>query len=397
MNWFQHILARYAAGRENRAAAVTATTSGPTFGPTSGDSGGGSGGHPHVQAIRYLVVREACEAAFAALARNDIAPAQRLVEHARGLDPAHPDVIRARALIALQTNQPLLAVDLLERDNSSLASMRLLLQLARLQAGRREAAHLDLHAWSRLESCPPQARQLLAWLELQSADTHAARAALQRNLRHQLDPAGIQMLWLIDRQTGLRDTARQFAAVMAHRLPHHEPTRAFQRLMGLGDRVPTLVPVEMIDQLAAELLDQPDVIASLVAAQKCRMQSQRVELLRRALARIVDDLPQSLDAVVALAELSLLADDADDARRWAQRGLRADPYHAKLALILDDAERRAPAPISSKPRQSESFPGASAALGSSEARPALRRVADRYPDYRDVRAALARRIAGEAA
>jgi len=219
------------------------------------------------------------------------------------------------------------------------------------------------------------------------------------------------MLWLIDRQTGLRDTARQFAAIMAHRLSHHEPTRAFERLMGLGDLVPTVVPVEMIDQLAAELLDQPDVIASLVAAQKCRMQSQRVELLRRALARIVDDLPRSLDAVVALAELSLLADDVDDARRWARRGLRADPYHAKLALILDQTERRAGLALSPKPRQSESFPGASAALGSSalgsgtlgsgsssdEARPALRRVADRYPDYRDVRAALDRHTAGEAA
>ena len=314
MGWLKDSMARRIRKRGHLAATTAVTAAVP------------SQGHPHVQAIRYLVVSEACDAALAAIARHDMKRAALLGEHALSLDVAHPEAIRVQALLAMHRGEPDTAVEWLERAGSSLGSMRLLLQLARLQAGQREAAHLELHAWARLDSCPPQARQLLAYLEHQAGDDTSARLVLQRNLRHQLEPASLQMLWLIDRQDGLCDSAKRSAAVMAHRLSHHEPTRAFERLMGMGDRVPTQVPVEMIEQLAGELLEQPDVIVTLVAAQKNRMQSQRVELLRRSLRRIVEDVPQPLEAIVALAELAMLADDADDAKRWALRGLsRSDP------------------------------------------------------------------------
>jgi hypothetical protein len=77
----------------------------------------------------------------------------------------------------------------------------------------------------------------------------------------------------------------------------------------------------------------------------------------------------------AMAQLALLADDADDARRWAHRGLRVDPYSASLALVL--------ARITDDP-----------AVGP-PTHAILTAVAEAFPLYPDLQAALIRRDKAE--
>jgi hypothetical protein len=67
----------------------------------------------------------------------------------------------------------------------------------------------------------------------------------------------------------------------------------------------------------------------------------------------------------------MLSSDEDDARRWAHRGLKLNPYHAPLALVLSQIED-------------------DAALGPPAVQ-VLAGVAAANPGWPDVRAALIRR------
>jgi lipopolysaccharide biosynthesis regulator YciM len=97
-------------------------------------------------------------------------------------------------------------------------------------------------------------------------------------------------------------------------------------------------------------------------------------MLRDSLARIARDVfddEQTMMLCTAQAQLAMLAGDADDARRWAHRGLRMNPYAATLSLVLADLSD-------------------DEALGPPAA-DVLRRVNEKHPTYPDVRRALIKR------
>jgi len=112
----------------------------------------------------------------------------------------------------------------------------------------------------------------------------------------------------------------------------------------------------------------------LVVALKYAPQTRPISLLRGALARVTRDFqedPQMPRLCQALAELALLIGDEDDARRWAHRGLRLEPFNATLSLVLaqiTDDTTVGPA-----------------------ATEMLKRVSLKFPQYPDVAAALERR------
>jgi tetratricopeptide (TPR) repeat protein len=146
------------------------------------------------------------------------------------------------------------------------------------------------------------------------------------------------MLMLMDLAEDLPAAAQRHATMLAHRFAHHQATASMLRSLGLSRQIdPAAVPLEMVDELAGQLLSRPHVIGSLIVAQKLKPNPARIELLRRALVRIVDDLAEPVEAMAGLGRLALLAGDRDEARRWARRGLKLQPLDVRLALLLNEA------------------------------------------------------------
>ncbi|MEM8738345.1 MAG: hypothetical protein AAGG38_07700 [Planctomycetota bacterium] len=244
--------------------------------------------------------------------------------------------------------------------------------------GRLAEAELELHAWCRREA-PPAARVMLAALLARRDDLVAAREILGEPARanpDQLDPAEARLAVAILIKAGLDDHARRLAAWLYH--THGDDPTVAQWLAVMD--VPGLtelpaVPDATVERLADELAAQPETVPSLVYALKHAPRTRPISLLRAATARITahfEDQPQMLPLTQALAELAMLIGDEDDARRWAHRGLRLNPYNAVLAMLLgqlDDDEAAGPT-----------------------AAQALKLVAQKFPHYPDVQAAYRRRL-----
>ncbi len=248
--------------------------------------------------------------------------------------------------------------------------------------GRLAAAELELYGWSREADCPPTARVMLASLLCRRGETEQARRILRGGGQPPESPRTIQesQLLLATLMTdGLNDAAGRVAREL-HDRQGNDPAVS-QWLKGMAapgsDRLSEVAQVTA-DELAAELIEQPDVIPSLVYGLKLEPRAKSIELLRRAIgkaARHFEGKRQMVSVCLALAELSLLLGDDDDARRWAHRGLRLDVYNASLAMVL--------AKVPDDPGVGE------------PARAVLERVSQKHERYPDVRAALIRRDAAD--
>jgi hypothetical protein len=243
--------------------------------------------------------------------------------------------------------------------------------------GRLAAAELELHDWQRHADCPPQARVILTSLLARrgrldhalivARGAHAHDANRDRALAEVLIPVLVAL--------DLTEAARRVAHQLFHRHGQEPGVAAWMQSMqppGYEDLSP--VADATVDRLAAELVAQPQVIPTLVTAQRVLPRPAELVLLRRAIhaaARELDGGESMRLVCEAMAELALLAQDADDARRWAHRGLKIQPYSATLALLLGR--------ISDDPAVG---PPAGEVLAS---------AADAHPDYPDVQAALIRR------
>ncbi len=250
--------------------------------------------------------------------------------------------------------------------------------------GPAAAAELELYEWQREADCPAAAINLLAGL-MSRADQHAqALALVEQHLDRALaglredEPALRCMLVALLLHDG--SAKANDALARLHREHGHDADvmRWMQVICGPRMRQLPAVSHATIDQLAGELLDQMNVVPSLVAAQRIERDADTIHLLRGGLSRAlrdVDDEREMLTACQALAELALMACDHDDARRWAHRGLRLDPYAATLAIILsrveDDATLGPPATV------------------------VLKEAVSAHPQYPDLRAALIRRELSE--
>ena len=83
-----------------------------------------------------------------------------------------------------------------------------------------------------------------------------------------------------------------------------------------------------------ELICFEPAIDVLVAAQHSRLHLPTVRLLAPAIERALPDLNDASAGMHALARLSLLQDQRQEARRWAERGLAENPMSAPLAIML---------------------------------------------------------------
>ena len=255
-------------------------------------------------------------------------------------------------------------------------------RLARLArwctTGRLADAELELHAWQRCDDCPPAARALLASLLARRGQIeHALAVVRKRQTGGESSDAGLSKLHVsLLAETGRFDEARREADAL--RRAHGHDTRVVQWLVHAGFAEPAAVDDDASGatrNLTDALADRPQVVLSLVAAQRIAPDQHDIALLRSAAAPLFDRLDDEHDRLTicqAMADLAVLAGDPAAARLWAHRGLRIEPYVACLALVLAQTED-------------------DAALGPPAAE-VLRRNAEAHPSYPDVQAALVRRL-----
>lgn len=324
-------------------------------------------------ALGCFAAESAAERAERALERDDFAATRAAIRQGQHAAPRHPRLRELRARLALAEGDAELAVRLLEADPKPNARRRLLLALARCQAGRRIEAELQLRTWTRDRQCPSEGRALLAWMELEKENAAAARRVLTPNLRHGPDALTCQMLLLMDVAEQLPRATRQAAAYLSHAFCHDPHIARWLSSFQIAPQLEHLqAPLELIERLAQQLLHKPHVIRSLVVAQQHRPSLGRIDLLRRALIRIVDRLAEPIIAVEALARLAQASGDIDEARRWTRRGLKLEPYSASLALLLDQLTDADDADDQATPRPLQ----------------VLRRAVTAKPQYNDLQRAL---------
>lgn len=335
-----------------------------------------TGGPSDDIAVRLHAADRAVGAALAvhdaavAITAGDLLEAQ---EHtARGLihDGNSPALWWLQGWCELALNRPAAAVIALDRCPHATVEHRLLALWARTRASQTDLAHLDLLDWARAGDMPPVARIMLAVLQLGRGDRDAARATLaHRALDH--DPLACQFRAVLDVMRGEAIAESRHIADLLHTAP--STTLGPKMLATMSIRpadLPAGVPRELVHQLTSQLSRRPGLIPTLVVAQRCQPRPHRIELLRRAIVRLVRELENPMPAIEALAELAMLAGDRDEAARWCRRGLKLQPYSAKLALLLDEsdegrAESAGPRPLD-----------------------VLKQAAAAQPNYPDVRRAL---------
>ncbi len=331
-------------------------------------------GAMQVEVIRGLVAGEACARVRLALTQRDAAAAGEALQRLNGLQPNHPDLPEFGAVLALLAGAPRRALRILDAAPPANPRLRLLRHLLQLQTGRRDLAHMELSAWTREANCPTRARLLAAWLDWQRGQIDRARDRLQSNRQLTDDPQSERLQLLIELTQGMPHTARRCSDRLAGRLGLHAPTARFCRSLEIGESADATISPDLVAALAERLREHVHLIPTLVAAQQASPRPIRIELLRRALMRIVETVPEPQSVIEGLTELANLSGDRHDVARWAIRGLRHPPYSARLALLLDRATE------STQP------------TGQISVASVLRELAQEHPDWPDVQRALVLRL-----
>ena len=234
--------------------------------------------------------------------------------------------------------------------------------------GRLAEAELELYEWCGQADSPLGALRLLVALFVRRGQFDLALSSLARFP----EDRGIQRLERIVRTVaaqGGSSPQRSNEAVNESAIADW-----LEISVPPGSESPEPATPLLVEQLAAELLKRQDVIPSLVAAANLNPRAIDTQLLRMALYRVVAQIDSDAQFLVlcqAQAELAIAVGDDDDARRWAHRGLKVQPFYAQLALLLGKL-----------PDDTASWPPAHEVLS---------RAADANPEYPDLQAALIRR------
>ena len=247
--------------------------------------------------------------------------------------------------------------------------------------GQSAGAELELYSVYRRAGCPACVKVVLAAM-LARRGQHCNAQGILRDVKpksiKQHTPDQIRLMISILISLGQHEEAETLSKSF-HQTYGREAKQWLRDMSVPGSQHLGGQIVPPVDELAQDLAREPKAIHTLVYAQKLKRDLPTVELLRQAIRRIVpmfENDPRQMTAVCrAMAELSLLAGDHMQARRWAHRGLEEDPYCASLALLInrlrDDGRTTLP------PRS------------------VLVCVATHHPDYPDVQAALIRRESEE--
>ncbi|MDY7109985.1 MAG: hypothetical protein SYC29_15240 [Planctomycetota bacterium] len=316
------------------------------------------GGSPS-PAETALSARSLADAIERAIDRGRWAHAERIARSALPLAATSARLSEQVARLRLAQGRPETALTIIESPRARgemNASLRLLRAVCLVQVGRKEEAHSDLLRWSKKSTAPLDARLMLALLEWEAGDEHAATLALLRNLKHLEDNRTLELLLLL----AVRQGRAEQSGVWARRLRECSAFGAGSPYLNLlcdslllPQAGETHEPTpDQVDTLRLELIAGEGAIATLVAAQQLRPQRDVARLLYRALEQALDDLADPSPALEALARLALILEDLDAARNWTDQALQRHPMSASLALLREEIERAgagsSPAPSQEK-------------------------------------------------
>lgn len=249
------------------------------------------------------------------------------------------------------------------------------------RTGQVAGAELELFSVYRLAGCPGYVKVVLASLLARRGAHEDARNVL-RDVRaesvEQHSPQAIRLAISVLISMSDMDAAEELGRAY-HRSFGREATRWLRDMSVPGSQHLGAYANPPVEELARDLEREPKAIPTLVYAQHHKRDLPTIALLRQAIRRIApmfeNDPVQMAMICRAMAELSMLAGDHVQARRWAHRGLEEDPYCAALALLID--RLRDDGRTTLPPRS------------------VLVCVAAQHPDYPDVQAALIRRETAE--
>ena len=247
--------------------------------------------------------------------------------------------------------------------------------------GQTAGAELELHSVYRQAGCCPAVRVALAALLCrrgQHEDAQIIIKDIKPSRIEQATPQQIRLALSILISLNRIDEAADLGKAY-HRAFGHEAIKWLRDMAVPEANRAHWSREQPVDELAHGLAHNPRAISALVQAQRYRKSIPTIELLRKAIRRIVplfeDDCDQMSQVCVALAELAMLAGDQAEARRWAHRGLEDNPYNAQLALLINRLRDRGDTAL--------------------PARSVLACVAEHFPHYPDIQAALIRREQAE--
>ena len=303
--------------------------------------------HAESEAPQRRLARRLADAIDRAVALGLWDHADRLAKTAARLAAGYPRLAEPLARLRLAQGDPETALRIIDTCRTPPASLRLLRATCLLFLGSRTEANLDLYRWSGRASAPLDARLLLGLMERDGDDSTAIRALL-RNLRHLEDLRTLQALLLITTKRQRAEQAESWAARLRAGCPagtDHETRITDLMLESLGmpglraDAEPT---PDQVNALAMELITFEPAIATLAEAQERRPHMPTARLLVRAIEQALPDLSDDATAFHVLARLSVVLGNSDTARRFAERGLAANPMSVQLALLVKDLSQPTP-------------------------------------------------------
>jgi hypothetical protein len=272
--------------------------------------------------------------------------ANRLAQAGARLAPDSARLTERLARLLLAQDDAETALRLIEGCPGQPDSMRLMRAACLVQLGRKDEAHADLLCWSRKSTAPLDARLMLALLEWEAGDEHAAVLALLRNLRHLEDPRTIELLLLIavarERDAQIREWADRLERCTAFGTRPAHLDLLLYSIAVPPSFVSAEASPEQITTLGMEIISLEHTLPSLVLAAEIEPQPDAARLIYGALECVHEDLQNPARAFECLARLALRLGDRGAAREWTTRGLDANPMSAPLRLLADRLEDRTP-------------------------------------------------------
>jgi hypothetical protein len=294
-----------------------------------------------------LSARSLADAIERAMDRGLWEHAERIARSALPLAPTSTRLSEQVARLRLAQGRPETALNIIEspwaRGGELQASLRLLRAVCLVQVGRKEEAHSDLLRWSNKSTAPLDARLMLALLEWEAGDEHAATLTLLRNLKHLEDDRTLELLMLLAVRQGRHEQSRVWAGRLRECSAFGAGSPYLQLLFDsllLPHKGEMSEPrPDQVDTLRLELIAGEGAIPTLVAAQKLRPQRDAARLLYRALAQALEDLNDAQPALEGLARLALVLEDPEAAREWIEKARQHNPMSASLAMLREEIDR----------------------------------------------------------
>lgn len=266
--------------------------------------------------------------------------AERIVRSALRLrEVMTPQLIERIARLKLIQGRPDDALQIIESGWEQTSSLRLLRIVCQLLVDRRLDAHIDLHRWSRHNTCPLEARCLLALLEDEQGHADNAQRELLKNIRQLDDPQSYELMVLISAGRERRDQAavwgRRLLQLLQSRSAALSP-RLLVDSFNLPANASISITEEDIESLSAELVVNEPVIPALAAAQELEPEPDMARLLYQAVERALPELSRHDAALESLARLAIVLDERDRAMHWIQTAIDENRITASMARFVRD-------------------------------------------------------------